>query len=942
MDPAPTPLPREPWGPPGLASEPEWYLHRPRLDELMVRLQGADARVLQLWDAAGSGKTTLLAGWARRLTAEGAEVRWLTGTDLVADPDPDSVWTLCAATRADQALNEAAHGTARPDTALRYVFIDDVDRPRGPAESGQALPDGWWPMISLAPPELRVIVAGRSRLGTGTAPLLAAGVLLDCPENMLAFTLEETIELAARRHLRVSTEDATVLWRNTGGWATALAFALAGQGQDRDDTGAIGGGPAGGGPAGDGPATDGDPGFILTDVDGATPAIADYVATEVLCGVDDDEREVLMRSALSAQVPLELAVLVTARSDAGDVLARVARNTGLVVRVPDVSHRSGAARSGARGSGAGSADSPVTGLGAGAGGAGWGGGAGEAYGFHPILLSYLRSAARGHDADAANARHIVACQWYSARSDGVGALDQALQARDATLVGETLDRFGLALVLAGDTELVGRALRRLDTPVPWTAALALRVLLDAPAFAARRRAHQLLAAAGDTSGWSGLSPPHRPELWPAVIEILQALLATEPAEVARRLHALQGHRVGEAARLDLAIDLLTGMAEGRCLDRLGLPGPAEDILRDVAEAARMAGYGWLFLVASDLAATAAAHAGRWLQVAMLESQMADAPALPGSVDQAGSRAVLYTMIRRYERCQSLDLDVLEKLSGHPQPAYDAGVSVPAQVLVLLNGFDSDPHSRRTMDALMLLMREIGGDHPRALSLCCVSLLEVSSALDGRAETHAVVRLAESVLGEDSLEALLLRFLVVPPSRSGHPAEERLREAAIDERTAWRGSTIVSAWIALAQVAEVSGRHVESDARVLKALRLASQFGTERAFLAMGGQGTALIRSRLGRLGDLDEFARHILRCAARTRPGGVGPASEVGRSGPHLTQREREVLRELPVHQSVADIARKRNVSPNTVKTHLRNIYQKLEAANRADAVAIAQERGLL
>jgi len=50
----------------------------------------------------------------------------------------------------------------------------------------------------------------------------------------------------------------------------------------------------------------------------------------------------------------------------------------------------------------------------------------------------------------------------------------------------------------------------------------------------------------------------------------------------------------------------------------------------------------------------------------------------------------------------------------------------------------------------------------------------------------------------------------------------------------------------------------------------------------------------------------------------------------------------LPFHQSVADIARNRNVSSNTVKTHLRNIYQKLEATNRAQAVIIARERGLL
>ncbi|ANP72853.1 LuxR C-terminal-related transcriptional regulator [Cryobacterium arcticum] len=935
MDPAPTPLPREPWGPPGLASEPEWYLHRSRLDDLVIRLQGTDARVLQLWDAAGSGKTTLLAGWARRLAAEGAEVRWMTGPDLVTARDPDAVWRLFAETRDLQALRGRPPDVPQTHTALRYVFIDDVDLPAGPGETGPAIPDGWWPMISLAPPELRIIVAGRRRPGTGTAPLLAAGVLLDCPEDMLAFTLDETLELAGRRHLRVSPEDAAVLWRNTGGWATALTFALAGQGQDREHTDPSPAGDSGIAASGITHTEVGPAGSTLTDVDGATPAIADYVATEVLDGLDDDERDILMRSAVSFVVPLDLAVRVTARSDAGDVLERVSRNNGMLVRVPDVSHRSGAGRSGAGGSGrtgTGSVDSSAETSVA----------AGEAYRFHPILLSYLQAAARGHDADATNDRHVLACHWFSDRSEGAAALDQALQARDAALVGEVLDRFGLTLVLSGDTDLVGRALRRLDTPVPSTAALALRVLLDAPAFAARRRAHQLLAAAGDTAGGSGLSPQRRPGLWPAVIEILHALLAVEPADVAKRLQALQGHRVGEAARLDLAIDLLTGMAEGRCLDRLGLPGPAEDILRDVAEAARMADYSWLFLVASDLAATAAAHAGRWLQVAMLESQMAESPAPPSAADQVSSRAVLYTMIRRYERCQPLDVDAVERLSAHPHLAYDAGLSVPAQVLLLLNGFDTDPHSRRTMDTLMLLMREVGSDHPRSLSLCCVPLLEVSGALDGRPETQAVVRLVESVLGEESLEALLLRFLSVPPTRAGHPAEERLREAALDERTAWRGSTIVSAWIALAHVAELSGRHVESDARLLRALRLASQFGTERAFLAVGGQGTALIRSRLGRLGDLDEFARHILRCAARVRPSPRGPGTEAGRSSPQLTQREREVLRELPVHQSVADIARKRNVSPNTVKTHLRNIYQKLEAANRADAVAIAQERGLL
>ena len=328
---------------------------------------------------------------------------------------------------------------------------------------------------------------------------------------------------------------------------------------------------------------------------------------------------------------------------------------------------------------------------------------------------------------------------------------------------------------------------------------------------------------------------------------------------------------------------------------------------------------------------------------MLEGHMATATvggARPA--DHVTSRAMLYALIDRYEHCERVDPAILDELTAAGEIGWDAGVSVPAQVLALLTQLSVSKNNRHTLDRLTLLMREAGAEHPRSLSLCCVPLIGVSGSLDGRAESHVVVRLVERVLGEESLEALLLRFLLVPPTRAGHPAEERLRAAAAEERTAWRGATIVTAWIALAHVAELSGRHVESDARLLRALRLASQYGCERAFLAVGGQGIGLLKARIGRLGDLDEFARHILHCAEDDRADERAPVRDLRRGGPGLTQREREVLRELPYHQSVAEIARKRNVSPNTVKTHLRNIYQKLEAANRADAVGIAQDHGLL
>jgi LuxR family maltose regulon positive regulatory protein len=54
------------------------------------------------------------------------------------------------------------------------------------------------------------------------------------------------------------------------------------------------------------------------------------------------------------------------------------------------------------------------------------------------------------------------------------------------------------------------------------------------------------------------------------------------------------------------------------------------------------------------------------------------------------------------------------------------------------------------------------------------------------------------------------------------------------------------------------------------------------------------------------------------------------------------VLAYLPTRLSNADIARRLYVSVNTVKTHLKHIYRKLDAANRSAAIERAESLGLL
>jgi len=65
-------------------------------------------------------------------------------------------------------------------------------------------------------------------------------------------------------------------------------------------------------------------------------------------------------------------------------------------------------------------------------------------------------------------------------------------------------------------------------------------------------------------------------------------------------------------------------------------------------------------------------------------------------------------------------------------------------------------------------------------------------------------------------------------------------------------------------------------------------------------------------------------------------------SGPQLSPREGQVLRLLADGMSVAGIAKQLFVSESTAKTHISKLYEKLGAANRAQALMTALRLGLL
>jgi LuxR family maltose regulon positive regulatory protein len=61
-----------------------------------------------------------------------------------------------------------------------------------------------------------------------------------------------------------------------------------------------------------------------------------------------------------------------------------------------------------------------------------------------------------------------------------------------------------------------------------------------------------------------------------------------------------------------------------------------------------------------------------------------------------------------------------------------------------------------------------------------------------------------------------------------------------------------------------------------------------------------------------------------------------------LTERELQALRLLATDLSPQEIASELLISVNTTRTHIRNLYRKLDVQSRYQAVEAAKERGLL
>ena len=93
------------------------------------------------------------------------------------------------------------------------------------------------------------------------------------------------------------------------------------------------------------------------------------------------------------------------------------------------------------------------------------------------------------------------------------------------------------------------------------------------------------------------------------------------------------------------------------------------------------------------------------------------------------------------------------------------------------------------------------------------------------------------------------------------------------------------------------------------------------------------------------LARRLLRRLDGHGSSGLRSGAPAGRpsgNGEKLSEREREILRLVATGYTSGEIGKRLTISGQTVNTHIKNIYRKLQVRTRAQAVNLASMRGLL
>ncbi len=166
----------------------------------------------------------------------------------------------------------------------------------------------------------------------------------------------------------------------------------------------------------------------------------------------------------------------------------------------------------------------------------------------------------------------------------------------------------------------------------------------------------------------------------------------------------------------------------------------------------------------------------------------------------------------------------------------------------------------------------------------------------------------------------------------------LRQEA--EASGWMG-IVIQVLVLEALALNELGRRDQACAGLSRALALAEPEGYIRIFVDEG-EPMRLLLQRIKAEGGAPGVQAYVTRLLGAFAGLAASPSQAQPPLAEPLSQREIEVLQLIADELSNQEIAQRLVVSMSTVKTHINHIFGKLDAASRKQAIARAQELGLL
>ncbi|MFP5282252.1 MAG: LuxR C-terminal-related transcriptional regulator [Actinomycetes bacterium] len=909
---------------------------RPRLAEQLESTLNPGHRLTLISAPAGFGKSTLLSDWATRLSRHQERVGWLSldaGDNAVPrflahllaalsriglDLDPRALEVL-AAESASMTLTAVINDLVRveverPD-AHRLLVLDDYHVIEAP-EVHEAVAF----LLDHLPDHLHVLMATRSDPPLPLSRLRSRGQLTEVRAANLRFAPAEAREfLNEVMGLHLTEGDVQALEERTEGWIAGLqlaALSLRGI-SDR-----------------------GDVNMFIGAFTGSTRFVLDYLMDEVLARQDAQVQDFLLRTAVLDRLTGPLCDALTGRTDGGQVLEDLHRGNVFLVPLD------------AEGS--------------------W-------YRYHHLFGDVLCARLMAEHPDQVPMLHRAASDWYAEHhlvTDAVGhALAGGDHDRAAYLMEEALPELRRArqdtLLVAWMGSLPESVVRRspvLSITSGWSRMMAgdldgLEHRLDDAEAA-------LAAGASDSALAATWADTEDLRTAPAMIAIYRAALAQArrdvPATVrhARRALDLAGdsdHFVGGAAAGFLG---LAAWAAGDVQEALSTFSEA---VRSLHAAGNLVDELDSTVVLADMWVTAG-HPHRARQV----YERALAAATGHGEPYPRATADLHVGLAELDR----ELDDLVSAEAHLETART------------LSERGSITENRHRWYAAMAQLRAATGDHAAALQLldqaeelyrpgfypdlrplaALRARLQIAAgdlaAAEDWARDHHVTADEQAMFLREYDHLTLVRLALARHSRASGagdggaddptPLHEVLAlldrlHAAADPR---RAGSLLEIGMLRALTHHCRGDRGKALAELNRALAAAPEpDGSVRLFLDEGAPMLALLHDAAGSraVDGPDVLGRHARRLLAATSgaprpaaPPADVPAADRGSPINPLSERELEVLRLLRSDLTGPEIARRLFVSVNTLRTHTKRIFTKLDVNHRSAALRRAQELGLL